>query len=450
MNLIIVGAGKVGSTLVENLLNEKHDIIVVDKNGERVSEIVNRYDVKGVVGGGLERDVLIDAGIETSDFFIACTSRDEINILCCVLAKKLGAKHTIARVRDPEYFKEMTNMKAVLGLDFFFNPELRTAEEIAQALKFPSATNVETFAGGSAYMVAFHVEENNPLIGLSVMRIAKEYGNKLLIAMVEREGKVVIPRGDFVVKKEDNIHLIASSEEILSFTKKIKMYKPRSKSVCIIGGGKIAYYLAKQLVAQNADVKIIEKDASRAEELSVLLPSATVIKADGTDHEVLDEENLKGFDACVTLTGMDEENVIISLYAVSKNVRKVISKVDRPSVFDMVEKLGLDTVVSPRIAIANYIIRFVRAHQADSGSGINTLYKIHDKVEVLEFNVGEYFAGQGVALKDLGIKRNILIGGIVRGEEFIVPDGSSKLIAGDRVIVVTAVKSITELSEILK
>ena len=450
MNLVIIGMGKVGSTLVESFVKENHDIVVVDVNSALVSDIVNRFDVKGVVGGGLERSVLLDAGVQKADFLIACTTRDEANILCCVLGKKLGAKRTIARVRDPEYFKEMENMREVLGLDFFFNPEFRTAAEISEVLKFPSALNVENFAGGMVNMVEFRIEDGNPLIGKSVKDISAEYDNKFLIAIVYRGEEAFIPRGDFIIERGDNIHIIATETEIASFTKRLKIFKPRAKTVMIIGGGKIAYYLAQRLIDANVSVKIIENDKVRTAELAEDLPKATVILGDGTEQELLAEEGLKGSDAFVALTGMDEENVIVSLFAKQEGVSKVISKVDKPSIFDMVKMFGLDTVVSPRTVIANHIIRFVRAHQADSGSGINTLYKLHDKVEALEFNVEKDFGGIGVPLKDLGLKRNILIGGIVRGREYILPDGNSKLLVGDKVIVVTAVSQITQLGQILR
>ena len=450
MNLVIIGMGKVGSTLVESFVKENHDIVVVDVNSALVSDVVNRFDVKGVVGGGLERSVLLDAGVQKADFLIACTTRDEANILCCVLGKKLGAKRTIARVRDPEYFKEMENMREVLGLDFFFNPEFRTAAEISEVLKFPSALNVENFAGGMVNMVEFRIEDGNPLIGKSVKDISAEYDNKFLIAIVYRGEEAFIPRGDFIIERGDNIHIIATETEIASFTKRLKIFKPRAKTVMIIGGGKIAYYLAQRLIDANVSVKIIENDKVRTAELAEDLPKATVILGDGTEQELLAEEGLKGSDAFVALTGMDEENVIVSLFAKQEGVSKVISKVDKPSIFNMVKMFGLDTVVSPRTVIANHIIRFVRAHQADSGSGINTLYKLHDKVEALEFNVEKDFGGIGVPLKDLGLKRNILIGGIVRGREYILPDGNSKLLVGDKVIVVTAVSQITQLGQILR
>lgn len=450
MNLIIVGAGKVGSTLVENLIKENHDIVVVDVDATIVGDVVNRYDVKGVIGGGLERSVLLDAGVEKADFLIACTSRDEMNILCCVLGKKLGAKRTIARVRDPEYFKEMENMREYLGLDYFFNPEYRTAVEIAQVLKFPSALNVENFADGKVNMVEFHVDKNNPIIGKTLKDVCKEYGNKFLVGMVYRGEEAFIPRGDFIINEGDNIHIIASETVIAEFSKRLKIFKPRAKSVFIIGGGKIAYYLAQDLLSTGVNVKIVESDKARAEELSLLLPKATVIQGDGTEQELLDEESLKSCDACVTLTGIDEENVIVSLFAKEKGVSKIITKVDRLSVFDMVKTLGLDTVVSPRIAIANHIIRFVRAHQADSGSGINTLYRFRDKVEALEFDVLDSFAGKDIPLKELQIKRNILVGGIVRDNKFILPNGESRLMTNDKVVVVAAASQITELEQILR
>ena len=450
MNLVIIGAGKVGETLIENFVKESHDITVVDVNPATVQYVVNRYDVMGVVGSAVERQILLDAGVDKADFFIANTSRDEMNILCCVLARKLGAKRTIARVRDPEYFKEMENMREFLGLDFAFNPELNTAVEISQVLKFPSAKNVENFAGGRARMAEFDILEGNPVIGKTLKEISKEFGNKVLFGIVSRGEKVYIPHGDFVVEQGDVVYIIAPETELIAFCKKIKIFKPRAKSVFIIGGGKIAYYLSKELLSSGVSVKIVENDKERAEELSELLPSATILLGDGTDHELLEEESIKHSDACITLTGMDEENVIISLYAKQCGVEKSVTKVDRSSVLNMVKMLGLDTVVSPRMVIANDIIRFVRANQNVGGGGINTLYKIHEQAEAIEFTVSENFSAKDMPLKNIAIKENVLIGGIVRGDEFILPSGDSKIKVGDRVIIVTEQKQIAELSEILK
>lgn len=450
MNLIVIGAGKVGETLIANFINENHDIVVVDIDADKVQNVVNRYDVNGITGGGLERSVLLEAGVEKADFVIACTAQDEKNILCSVLAKKLGAKYTIARVRDPKYFEEVANVKDVLGLDFFFNPELQTGKEIAQIMKFPFAKSVESFAGGKATMVEFTVAADSNLCYKSLMGISMECQGKFLVAMVRRGEEVIIPRGDFVLKENDTVYLIADDKEMAVIMKKLQMYKHRAKAVFIIGGGKIAYYLAQELISAGVSVKIVERSPERAAELANALPKATVLCFDATDHEALEEEKLKNSDACVTLTGMDEENVIISLYAKEQGVKKVVTKVDRPSVLSMVKQLGLDTVIAPRNVIANHILRFVRAHQADIGNGINTLYKMHGKAEALEFTVNSNFSALGVPLKTIGIKKGILIGGVVRNGEFILPDGDTFLMQDDKVIIVTSAGKITELTQILK
>ena len=450
MNIVIVGAGKIGETLIGNLVREKHDVAIVDSDYETIQNVVNRYDVQGIFGGGLERSVLKDAGADKCDFLIACTSRDEMNILCCVLAKKIGAARTIARVRDPEYFKEMENMRSDLGLDYSFNPELATALEIAEVLKFPSARSIESFAGGRTRMAEFEITDNNPLIGKNLQQISREYGGKILIGVVQRGEKIIIPHGDYVVESGDLIHIIGDEQEITSFCKALKIFKRKAKSVFIIGGGKISFYLAQELLNSGVGVKIIEKDEARAEELSELLPKATIIIGDGTDHVVLDEENLKGTDACITLTGMDEENVMISLYAKQRKVNKTVTKIDRPSVLKMANMLGLGTVISPRNVIANHIVRFVRSFTAAKDEGADTLYKIGNRAEALEFTVLEGFKGVNVPLKELTLKKNVLIGGIVRDDEFILPKGDSTLNVGDRVIVVSEEKQFTKLSQILK
>ncbi len=449
MKIVILGVGKVGDTLVANLSNENHDIVVVDQNSETVNKIVNRYDVKGIVGSGIERNVLLDAEVSGANLFIACTSRDEINVLTCVLAKKLGAERTVARVRDPELFKEIGNMRDVFGLDLVFNPEYRTAVEISQILKFPSAKNVESFANGRALMIEFPILKGNPIIGKSLVEVAS-YGYKILFAMVERGEQVIIPRGDYVVKENDNVHIIATESEMIAFCKKLKIFKPRSRSVFIIGGGRVAYYLAKELTKAGASVKIMEHDKDKCKALSESLNSVDVVFGDATDQTSLDEENLKGADACVLLTGSDETNVIVSLYAISKKVPKVITKVVSQNVLDMVEQLGLDSVVSPKNVIASHILKYVRANQVFVSDVINNLYKLNDKAEATEFTVNESFSHKNVKLKDLKLKNNTLIGGVVRGNEFILPSGDTEFYAGDRVIVVTAKNQISEFSEIFK
>ncbi len=450
MKIIIVGVGRVGTTLIRSFSHEKHDLVAIDVDVKNVDKIVNKYDVKGLVGSGCEREILMDAEVGKADFFVACTSRDELNIICCILAKKLGAKHTIARVRDPEYFREMDNIKDVLGLDLAFNPEYRTAVEISQILKFPSANSVETFSNTNVKMVEFDITEGNPIIGKSVMEIIREYQGKLLFAVVKRGEEVIIPRGDFIVQQDDIIHVFAPETDIVSFCKKLHIFKPRSKTVFIIGGGKIAYYLADILLKSSVSVKILERDEKRCKDLSVVLPSATILCGDGTDQNVLREEDLESADACVTLTGVDEENVIISLYATGQNLNKVITKVERHSIINMVDELGLDTVLCPRDIIANHIIRFVRAHKGDTEAGINTFYKIHDEVEVLEFTVDNTFPMLSTPLKSLPLKDGTLIAGVIRNGEFILPRGETSFESGDRVFVVASISRVTDLAQILR
>ncbi len=450
MRIIILGVGRVGETLLKNLINEGHEIVAIDKNEKALNYIVNKYDVKGIIGGGLERDNLIECGIEEADIFISCTSRDEMNILACVLAKKLGAKRTVARVRDPEYFKEMENMRSDLGLDLVFNPELRTAIEIANVLEFPSAKNVESFANGRARLVEFEILAHNPMVGKSIKDISIANHAKVLFAMVSRKGKVLIPRGDFVIEKNDTIHVLATEQELSLFCKGFKLFKPRAKSVFIIGGGKVGYYLAKDLISKKVAVKILENDKNRCQILSDELTKATILYGDGTDQETLDEENIKGCDACVSLTGVDEENIIMSLYAIQSGVGKVVTKIERESVINMVKSLGLDSIISPKNAIANHIVRFVRAHNAETGSGLSTLYKLGDKAEAVEFFVGDDFPQINVRLKDMKIKHSVLIGGIVRNDEFSIANGETCLMSGDKVIIFTTSKRTNSLTDIIK
>ncbi len=450
MKIIIIGVGKVGENLVQNFIREKHDVVVIDTDRDKLEYIVNSYDVMGIVGSGLEREVLSEAGVSEADLVIVCTLRDEMNILACVIARKMGAKRTIARVRDPEYFKEMDNLKQDLGLDLMFNPERRTAFEILNVLKFPSAKNLEGFAGGRAIMAEFEITATNPICGKSLMETFGQFGNNVLFGVVTRDEKVFIPRGDFVIQTGDSVHVIGSEKNITTFCKDIKIYKPKAKSVMLVGGGKVAYYLAQELIKEGVDVKIIENNPERCQKLSELLPSATIICGDGTDHNLLSEENVKGYDACVTMTGFDETNVMISLYARQKGVSKVITKLAKTSIKDMAKALDLGSVVSTSEAIANHIIGFVRAHKTDASKGINTYYKLNDKAEALEFLVDDKFNHQGVCLKNLRVKKDCLIGAIVRGDQFVLPTGETFIMNGDKVIIFTTKQQITELSQVFR
>ena len=345
----------------------------------------------------------------------------------------------------------MENLRQDLGLDLLFNPEKRTAYEIENALKVPSAKKVEVFAGGKAMMVEFELEKANPIVGKKVMDVCKNFGNKILFGMVTRGNKEFIPNGSFVMEKDDRIHVIGSDKDISAFCKKTGMFKQRAKSIMIIGGGKIAVNLASELCKNpEVNVKIIEEDKAVCERLSETLTRATIICGDGTDQMLLSEEKISSMDACVTLTDFDESNVVISLFAMQKNVGKVITKINRTSIYEMAEYIGLDTVFSPRKAIADQIIGYVRSHKTENQGGIINFYKLGSVAEATEFEVGETFEYINTPLKELKIKSNTLIGGIVRDEEFILPSGETNIQKGDKVIVVSLIKQITDLAEIFR
>lgn len=449
MKIVIVGAGKVGEKLVEVLSQERHDIVVVDLNSKKVENLVNKYDVFGVVGSGSQKEILEEAGVDRADFFIASTSADEFNIVSCVLAKSLGVKYTLARVRAPEYFTQTENMRKALGVDLPFNPEYRTAVEIAEILKYPSANKIESFADGLAKAIEFSIDKGNPIIGKEVVEVVKEIGANVLFALIKRKDQVIIPWGTTVIEEGDDITVIGTEAEILSFTKKVNIFKPSSKSVFIVGGGKISYYLTNILVKNGVAVKILEINEERCKFLSEEIPQATILCGDATEQEILEEEDFDKADACVTLTGVDEQNVVLSMYAKEKGAKKVITNVDRPSVVNMVKILGLDTVLSPRSVIAWHILRFIRSRQTLSATRVKSLYRLTDGVEALEFIVNEGFKHCDTPLKDLKISKDTIIAGIIRNQDFIKAGGDTTFTVGDRVLVVSKKKSLTALEEIL-
>ena len=450
MKVVIVGIGKIGESLATRLLKEKHDVTVVDEDYQTVDDIVNRSDVKGVVGSCLERHILSEAEADKADCFFACTPRDELNILSAVLAKKMGAKRVVARVRDPKYLSSLESLKDELNVDMIFNPEYRTALEIRQILKFPSAISADSFASGNVSLTEFRIPEDSPIRDMTVRDAARTAGGNMLFAVVSRDNKVYIPNGDFVLQANDLVHIAAEEKNLLELSKKINVFKQKAKSVVILGGGRISYYLAKELLADGVKVKIIEIDEDRCRELDAELTKATVICADGTETDVLEEEGIRSADALIAMTGMDEENAVISLFAASLGHLKVVPMITSTPLAKMVRRLGLDSVIAPHEVIADQLVRFVRANQVDEGEGINALYRIHDKAEAIEFTVQPDFPGIGIPLKSLKVKNNVLLCGVVRDGEFILPSGETTLNVHDKVLVVTGVKQVTELDQILK
>lgn len=449
MNVVIVGLGKIGATITEYLANTGHNITVIDNNAKVIEQVVNDADVMGICGNGASYTVQLEAGVNKAKLFIAVTASDELNILSCLIAKKAGAENTIARVRNPEYAKQVTFMKEELGLNMLVNPEFEAANEIARVLHFPSAIKIDSFAKGRVELAEVKINEGNPLIGEPISMIHAHFAVRVLICAVQRGEEVVIPRGDFVLQAGDKIHITASRSELSSFMKKLGVYKQRLKKVMIVGGGRIAYYLTKQLLESGQSVKIIEQDEARCLHLSEMLPKAEVICGDGADQDVLLEEGLEQADAVVSLTGIDEENIIISMFANTKGVDKVITKINRIS-FDMLSSVGLETVISPKQVSANKIVRYVRALENSGTSSMLTLYRlVGGAVEASEFAVVEGLKCIGIPFKDLKLKKNLLIGCIIRNNKLIFPGGNDMLQPKDSVIVVTTNQNLQDLDDIL-
>ncbi len=436
MYIVIVGCGKVGEQLADCISEEGHDLVIVDNDPGVTESIVNKYDVMAITGNGASHTVLEEAGAAKADLLIAVTASDELNILSCMVARKMGARHTIARVRDPEYSAQTHRMRRDFGLSMTVNPEADAAHEIVRIIQLPEALKVETFAKGRVDLAELKLSPGNPLCGCRLSELRSRYKVNLLICAVRRGDTVTIPSGDFVLEAEDVIHVTAPHTELVNFVRLGTAIKP-IRSVMLIGGGKISYFLARELLGMGIRVKIIEIDEERAHFLAEQLPKATVIHADGTDSDVLLEEGVDTVDATVSLTGVDEENIIISLFSESRKVAKVITKVNRLNMIKMLESIGLECVVSPKSLTADYILRYVRGIGNSSGSGVQTLYTImDDKAEVLEFAADEGFVSLGVPLKDMKLKKNLLLGCIIRGTKVIYPHGSDTIEAGDSVIVV--------------
>lgn len=451
MQIIIVGCGNVGSTLTEQLSKEGHNITVIDRDGERVEEVANQYDVLGLVGNGASFNVQNEAGVEQAHLLIAVTTSDEVNLLCCLIAKKAGNCSTIARVRNPIYNKEISYIKEELGLSMVINPELAAAMEISRLLKFPSAIKVDTFAKGRVELLKCKVEAGSPLCGQSLIDVSASLRGNILICVVERGEEVFIPDGKFKLREKDMISLVASPRHANEFFKKIGMTTDRIRNVMIVGGGETSYYLTRMLLSTGMGVKIIERDKERCHELSELLPRALIIHGNGTEHNLLQEEGLRQMQAFVSWTGIDEENVMLSLFAKHVSKAKTVTKIQRIAYDEIISGMDLGSVLYPKYITADYIIQYVRAMQNSIGSNVETLYRlIENRVEALEFIVGGQSPLIGIPFKDLRLKENLLVCCINRKGKIIIPGGHDSMEMGDTVVVVTTNTGFHDLKDILK
>ena len=450
MYIVVIGMGKVGTALTESLSGEGHDIVVIDNKPDVIENAVNKSDVMALLGNGATYRVQKEAGVEKAELLIAVTPSDELNILCCMIGRKIGAKNTIARVRNPEYSSQLLFMRNELGLSMMINPEYEAASEISRILRFPSASRIDYFAKGRVDLVEFKLPQNSMLGGQPINMLYKKTKAKVLVCTVQRDKEVVIPDGNFILQDGDRISVAASHVDLASFFKNVGVFKQKIKNVLLIGGGKISYYLARQLLEIGISVKIIEQDRQRCMDLSDLLPRATIVCGDGTDQSLLLEEGITQTDACVALTGIDEENIIVSVYAAIKGVIKVVTKITRTSLKDILDSVGLESIISPKELTASIILRYVRALQNSVGSNIQTLHKLGaDNVEALEFRVTKNVRLTNIALKNLSLKKNLLIASIIKRDRVVIPSGDDTLEPGDSVIVVTSNNTLRDLQDIL-
>lgn len=452
LNIIIVGCGKVGATLIEQLSMEGHDITVIDKNPKRIQEITSQFDIMGFVGNGASYSLQIEAGIESADLIISVTDSDELNLLCCTVATQVGNCAAIARVRTPDYSKEATYLRDKLGLAMIINPELEAAKEAARILYLPTALEVNPFANNQAEIVKFKIPVGNVLDHLTIAQLGSKIDHDVLVCAVERDGEVHIPSGDFHLQAGDLLSFISSNKYTKNFLKDIGFRTNQVKDTMIIGGGKVAYYLAERLLRRGISVKIIELNRQRCEELSLLLPKATIINGDGTDQELLKEEGIEYCQSFIPLTGIDEENILLTLYAKQVSHAKVITKINRITFSDVIDSLDLGSVLYPKYIIAEAIVAYVRAKKESLGrSNIETLYHIFDsRVEAIEFNITEQSAITNIPLKDLHLKRNLLVSLINRNGKILIPNGQDSIQVGDSVVIVTTNLGFTNILDILQ
>ena len=451
MQIIIVGCGKVGRTLAEQLQEEDTDITLIDINADTINEIIDEVDAMGVVGNGASINTLMEAGIETADILIAVTVSDEMNLLCCLIAQKTGHCHTIARVRNPIYSKEIGFIKERLGVTMIINPELAAAQEISRLLRFPSAIKIDTFARGKVELLKFKVMPEFNLDGKSIQEITEHFRCDVLFCAIEGKDFTTIPGGTNTIRNGDMVSILATPQNAAAFFKKIGLKTHQVKNAIIVGGGTISYYLTKALLDMNISVKVIEQNEARCEVLSDLIPEATIINGDGTNRSLLMEEGLSRAEAFVSLTNLDEENVFLALFAKTVSKAKLVAKVNRLAFDDVIDSLDIGSVIYPKYITADYILQYVRAMQNSIGSNIETLYHILDnQAEALEFAIRENSPVVGIPLSELNLKKNLLVGYLNRNGVVKIPRGHDTIQVGDTVIIVTTHKGLRDITDILE
>lgn len=449
MKIVIIGAGKVGEELCRRLSQDNHDIVLIEQNSRRLDQLINMADINGVKGNGAIFKTQMEAGVDKCDIFIAVTPYDETNIIAAITAKKLGADYTVARVRDPEYSQQMEFVRETLGINMMINPEMEAARDISRIIQFRSVLGIEQFDNGRVNIVEVRVAEDSSLSGRKVKDL-REIGRNFLICVIQRGDEVIIPTGESVVKAGDHIHITGTMEELNKLYIAAGCYKQRLSSVLIVGGGRITHYLLSRLLRLKMRCKVIEVDQEIADELAENFPEVEVVCGDGTDQSFLREERIANFDVVVSLTGIDEENMLLSLFASSQGVKKIITKVNRTDLLKVLDCINLGSTITPRRLIANIISRFVRALQNSEGSNIEALYRMVDnQVEALMFKIKPDSKIIRIPLQELKIRKSLLIAFIVRKGKLIFPDGRDVILPEDRVAVVTTHHNFQDINDIL-
>ena len=451
MKIVIAGGGRIGGTVAAVLSEEGHDITLIDHDSETIRTASNAMDIICVEGDAADPEALKEAGVSSADLLLAATEKDEVNMVCGIAARRLGAKHVIARIRDPRYLHQMDFLRDVLGLSQIVNPEYECAKEISRILRFPGAARVDSFSKGSVEIVEHKIPVNGVLDGVVIRELQKTIGPKVLVALIERNGNALIPNGDTVLKAGDRLSITGASKELRRFFIKIGQYKKPVKQVMVIGGGRITVYLTQLLRENGIDVTVIERDRKKCEELCDLIPEAHIVCGDATHSEVVQEDGISSADGFVSLTGDDGDNIVTSMYASKCGVEKIVTKVNRDHYSDIIDKTILESLVTPKNVIAQQLARYVRAMDNSMESGMESLYRIADgKAEALEFRVSTGAKCIGKPLKDLRIRKDMIIAAIIHGSKAQIPNGNSVISEGDHVIVITAAGRLNDIDSIIE
>ena len=451
MNIIIVGCGQVGQNLAEHLINDGNNVTVIDRSYESVKSLTDKVDAMGIVGNGASHVTLAEAGVENADLLIAVTNSDELNLLCCTIAKKTSNCKVIARVRSHIYNNESAFLKNELGLAMVINPEYVAAQEIARILRSPSAVSIETFGKGKVELLKYRLPEDSAIIGMSVKDVMMKYKSNVLFATIERGDKAFIAKGDFVFNARDVVSIISSPEGSQDFFKQIGSKNQSVKSAMIVGSGEITHYLCAEIKKSKMNIKIIESDMARCDELSSTFPHVTVVHGDTTNQELMKEEGIGRVGAFLALSDSDEENMILSLHAEGKTRGKIITKVTRMDYDSVINKLDLDTVIYPKAIVSDMILRYVRSAKNTRGSNMETLYNvIKGEIEASEFIIRKPSGIVGVPISRLRFKKNVLIAAILRDGEVIIPRGYDTIEIGDSVVIVSKVMGLQDITDILE